>query len=96
MRKLFSFDKSQSYFFLTVICILFIGAGYFFMYVPRNEKLIQEERFRTLQNMVLNIRTKIDNSFKLLNNLLPDTGFNLKLDVNKINKEYNGLLTLVQ
>jgi hypothetical protein len=52
--------------------LIFLGAGYFFIYLPHNERRIQEQRFSALQNIDRNIHTKIENSVSLLNNLLND------------------------
>ncbi len=54
----------------TILVIICLGAIYFFVYLPRNEKNIQEQRFRALQNLDDNIQAKIENSAALLNNLL--------------------------
>ena len=52
---------------------MLLGVGYFFVYVPKNEKTVQQRRFRCLQNIDTNIHSKIENSISLLYNLLPDT-----------------------
>jgi len=68
--KFFSINKSQSAVLVTLIILLFLGAGYFFIYLPYNEKRIDEQRFNALQNIDRNIHAKIENSISLLNNLL--------------------------
>ncbi len=68
--KFFSINKNQSAVLLTLIILLFFGAVYFFIYLPYNEKRIEEQRFNALQNIDRNIHSKIENSISLLNNLL--------------------------
>jgi len=68
--KFFSINKNQSAVLVTLIILIFLGAGYFFIYLPYNEKRIQEQRFNALQNIDRNIHAKIENSISLLNNLL--------------------------
>ncbi len=68
--KFFLINKNQSAFLVTLIILLFLGAGYFFIYLPFNEKRIEEQRFNALQKIDQNIHAKIENSVSLLNNLL--------------------------
>jgi hypothetical protein len=70
--KFFSISKNQATVFLTLLVMICLGAGYFFIYIPQNEKTIQEQRFRALQNIDKNVHAKIENSVALLNNLLTD------------------------
>lgn len=68
--KFFSINKNQAAVIITILVLIFLGAAYFFIYLPGNEKRIQEQRFRALRNIDRNIHTKIENSIALLNNLL--------------------------
>jgi len=68
--KLFSINKNQAAVLTTLLILIFLGAGYFFIYLPNNERRIQEQRFSALRNIDRNIHTKIENSIALLNNLL--------------------------
>lgn len=68
--RYFSFFKNFNDVFITLLVLIFLGAGYFYMYVPQNEKAVQEQRFRSLQNIDKNIHSKIDNSIALMHNLL--------------------------
>ncbi len=68
--KYFSFAKNSNDVLLTLIVLICLGAGYFFIYVPQNEKSVQEQRFRSLQNIDKNIHAKIDNSIAIMDNLL--------------------------
>jgi hypothetical protein len=77
--KNFSFNRNNTAVLITLVFVFFCGAVYFFIYVPGNEKTLQEQRFRTLQNIEQNIHKKIQNSFALMNNLLKDS-----VDVNYI------------
>ncbi|MEO6550101.1 MAG: carboxypeptidase-like regulatory domain-containing protein [Ferruginibacter sp.] len=68
--KIFAINKSQAAVLTTLGILLFLGATYFFIYLPQNERRISEQRFKALQNIDLNIHTKIENSIALLNNVL--------------------------
>ena len=68
--KYFSFNKSRNDILVTLLVVGVLGAGYFFMYVPQNEQRLQEQRFRSLQNIDINIHSKIDNSVMLMKMLL--------------------------
>ena len=70
MFRFLSFNKKQTGIIVTLVVLIFLGACYFFMYVPANEKTVQERRFRCLQNISDNIHSKLDNSVSLLNNML--------------------------
>ncbi len=86
MPKLF--NSKQAGIIITIVILIFLGASYFFIYVPENEKTVQERRFRTLQNIDSNIHFKIDNSTLLINNLLytnKTDNKGLKIFVNKYN-----------
>src|SRR5215210_1444964 len=76
--KYFSFNRNHVAVLITLLFVLFFGAIYFFIYVPQNEKDLQQQRFRTLQNIDKNIHAKIENSVALMSNLLQG----------KVNKEY--------
>lgn len=68
--KFFSINKSQVASIITLLVVISLGASYFFIYVPSNERVVQEQRFRSLQNIDKNIHTKIDNSIGMLNLLI--------------------------
>lgn len=68
--RYFSFYKNYNDVLITLLVLIFLGAGYFYLYVPQNEKAVQEQRFRSLQNIDKNIHSKIDNSIALMHNLL--------------------------
>jgi hypothetical protein len=68
--KYLSFNKNHGAVLITLLFVLFFGALYFFIYVPQNEKRVQEQRFRTLQNVHDNIQAKIFTSVAMMNNLL--------------------------
>ncbi|MGZ3766603.1 MAG: cache domain-containing protein [Mucilaginibacter sp.] len=70
MAKSFSINKNQTGILITVLVLIFLGACYFFIYVPNNEKTVQERRFRCLQNIDNNIHSKIENSILFINTLL--------------------------
>src|SRR4051812_26172589 len=68
--KFLNFNKSQTAVLITIFILIFLGAAYFFIYLPNNEKRIQEQHFKALQNIDRNIHTKIENSLALLRTLL--------------------------
>ncbi len=68
--KYFSFKRNYNDVLITLLVVIFLGASYFYLYVPQNEKQVQEQRFRSLQNTDKNIHSKIDNSISLMKNLL--------------------------
>ncbi|MBC7886711.1 MAG: hypothetical protein H7Z13_02400 [Ferruginibacter sp.] len=70
--KLFAINKNQAAVITTLLILIFLGAVYFFIYLPHNEKRIQEQHFNALQDIDRNIHTKIENSIALLKNLLTD------------------------
>jgi predicted PurR-regulated permease PerM len=70
MSKFFTFSRNQGVILVTLLFVLLLGGIYFFMYIPNNQRNLEEQRFRCLQNIENNIHEKIDNSVALLNNLL--------------------------
>ncbi len=70
MKNFFSFNKNRSLLLVTVFLVTLLGAGYFFIHIPKNAKYVEDRHFRCLQNVETNIHAKIDNSIGLLNNLL--------------------------
>lgn len=62
MAKPFSIKNSQIAVLITLMVFIFLGACYFFIYVPNNEKIVQERYFKCLQNIDYNIHSKIENS----------------------------------
>src|SRR4051794_14573291 len=68
--KFFSFNKNHAATMATLMVVIFFGALYFFIYVPNNERRVQEQRFRTLQLIDKNIHANIENSIGMMNNLL--------------------------
>jgi hypothetical protein len=85
MGKLFSIAKNQIAILGTLMILIFLGACYFFVYVPNNEKTVQERRFRCLQNIDVNIKVKLNNNILLINNLL--TTYALKNKAKPNNKD---------
>ena len=64
------FNRNNAAVLMTLLFVIVLGASYFFIYVPANEKNLQEQRFRSLQNIERNIHAKIENSVALMHNLL--------------------------
>ena len=69
-KNFFSINKNQAAVLTTMVVIIVLASIYFFVYIPGNEKSIQQQRFRALQNIDRNIHAKVENSVGLLNNLL--------------------------
>jgi len=74
MARSFSVSKNQLTVFITLIVLILLGAAYFFIYVPSNERIVQQRHFLSLQNIEQNINLKIDNSLAQLKGL--DTAYN--------------------
>jgi len=72
LKNFFSISKSQVAVLTTLVVLIMLASCYFFIYLPNNEKILQAQRFRALQNIDRNIHAKIENSVALLNNLLSD------------------------
>ena len=70
MASFFSANKNRAGIIITLMVLIFLGASYFFVYLPNNEKILQERRFRCLQNIDNNIKSQIGYNIQLLNNLL--------------------------
>ncbi|WP_144914645.1 cache domain-containing protein [Mucilaginibacter frigoritolerans] len=70
MASSFSIKNSQIAVFCTLMVLILLGASYFFIYVPNNEKVVQERHFLCLQNIDSNIHSKITNSLMQINGLL--------------------------
>jgi len=68
--KFFSINKRLAPVITTIIVIISLGAIYFFVYLPHNEKTLQEQHFRALKTIDENIHSKVENSVALLNNLI--------------------------
>ncbi|SEM83694.1 hypothetical protein SAMN05192574_101963 [Mucilaginibacter gossypiicola] len=62
--------KNQVVAIVTFLTLITLGVSYFYVYVPANEKVVQERRFYCLQKIDNNIHSKIVNSTWMLNNFL--------------------------
>lgn len=78
MKSFLSFSKNQSVVLLTVMFVIILGSLYFFIYIPNNQRHLEEQHYRCLQNIEKNIHSKINNSVALLNNVLTAYEKNLK------------------
>src|ERR1700761_8099106 len=72
MQKFFSFSKNQAGVLITLVILIALGACYFFLYLPNNEKAVQERRFRCLRKIDRGIRQKIETSEKQITSLIND------------------------
>ncbi|MFC0515561.1 hypothetical protein ACFFGT_15185 [Mucilaginibacter angelicae] len=70
MFKFPAIGKNQMVAIVTFLTLIMLGVSYFYIYIPANEKIVQERRFRCLQNININIHSKIVNSTWMLNNFL--------------------------
>ncbi|MEO6977284.1 MAG: cache domain-containing protein, partial [Mucilaginibacter sp.] len=70
IKNLFSFGRNRGVIFATLLVVITLGAAYFFVYVPNNQRALEEKQFRCLQNTAQNISDKIDNSLATLTNLM--------------------------
>ena len=70
MANFFSFSRNQGVIIITLLFVLLLGGIYFFKYIPYNQRILEEKRYRGLENIEANVHAKIDNSVALLNNLL--------------------------
>jgi hypothetical protein len=87
MKSFFTFSKNQVVVLVTVLFVIILGSLYFFIYIPNNQKRLEEQRFRCLQNIEKNIHAKINNSIALLNNILITYERNLPAyDTSRLNK----------
>ncbi|MDB4900867.1 MAG: hypothetical protein JWQ63_148 [Mucilaginibacter sp.] len=85
----FSIGKQNIAVLGTVLAVIFLGACYFFLYIPNNEKTVQERRFRCLQNIDGNFHSKIESSFFQVNSLFktyPKYSLTLKTYIDKYPK----------
>ncbi|RZK21705.1 MAG: hypothetical protein EOO43_10460, partial [Flavobacterium sp.] len=62
--------KKQSPIFITLGVVVLMLCYYFFIYLPANERDLRSQRFRVLENIDINLQSKIINSAALLENLL--------------------------
>ncbi len=72
MLKSFSFGKNQGGVLITLLVIIALGACYFFLYLPKNERTVQERRFRCLRKIDFSLRDKIQTSLVQITNLAND------------------------
>jgi hypothetical protein len=70
VKKYFSISRKQTTIVITIITLAVLGAWYYLVYIPGNEKHLYEQHFRWVQNIDKNIRNKIDASDSLVGNLL--------------------------
>lgn len=69
-KNFFLISKSQVSLFTTIVALMVLASIYIFIYIPDNEKAVQQQRFRALQNIDRNIHSKLENSAALLNNII--------------------------
>ena len=98
MFKSSGISRKQTGVIITLLVIVFLGASYFFIYIPNNERTVQERHFRCLQNVDVNIHNKIQNNFRLVENLFrtysAKNDTNLKDHINVFNKQIDTFYNL--
>lgn len=83
MAKTPAINRNRLGVIITAVILLLLGAIYFFVYLPANEKTVQERRFSSLQKIDSNIRSKVNNSAEFISNFLNSP--NTQDDANKLN-----------
>jgi hypothetical protein len=81
--KIFQLNTRQTPLWTTLLAIIGLAFIYLFIYIPRHEKMIREQRFRVLQIIDENVHSKIRNSVALLNNLLTAYERPVAIEANK-------------
>ena len=90
-----SYNKNHNAVWITLGVIFSLGASYFFMYIPQNEKWLQAQRFRTLRNIDSNIHKKVENSVGLMQGLLkkyPPQNTDILNYIKNYNQQANGFI----
>ncbi len=67
MGKFLPSGKNQFAIISTILVLILLGACYFFIYIPKNEKTVQARRFRCLQDIDSNVHARIQSSVALIN-----------------------------
>jgi hypothetical protein len=88
MASSFSIKNSQIAVLCTLMVLILLGACYFFIYVPNNEKVVQQRHFLCLQNIDSNIHSKITNTIIQLNGLLEADNSNQKTVLDRYISKY--------
>ncbi|MEO6720524.1 MAG: hypothetical protein ABIN67_09155 [Ferruginibacter sp.] len=83
-------NKNQGAVLATLLVVILFGSVYFFIYIPQNERTLQAQRFRALQNIDQNVHAKIDNSVGLLNIIITPYIKGSSIERAKLEKYING------
>jgi hypothetical protein len=70
MKKFFSISREQTPIIITLLIVILLGASYLFIYVPNRDDTLQQEHFRWLRQVDVNIQKKIEGCDTLLSHLL--------------------------
>ncbi|NIJ54417.1 PDC sensor domain-containing protein [Dyadobacter arcticus] len=70
LSGLFVVKRKHRAVIFSILLVLFSGVTYVFVYIPENQRNLEQLRFRSLQTIDNNVHSKIDNSVVLLNQLL--------------------------
>ena len=70
MKGFFAIRRNQTPVLITLSIVILMLSYYYFIYLPANERNLRAQRFRVLENIEVNIQSKINNSTALLENLL--------------------------
>lgn len=86
LKNFFLINKNQVSLLSTIVILVILASIYFFIYVPDNEKAVQQQRFRALQNIDRNIHSKLENSAALLSNIINKYQYGLESDRKEVEK----------
>jgi hypothetical protein len=70
MSRLFSFNQVQKRIVSTLTILILIVGSFYFLYLPKNEKEVNSRMFRSLERIHDNVKSKLDNNYRLLENHL--------------------------
>jgi F0F1-type ATP synthase membrane subunit a len=70
MSRLFSFNQVQKRIVSTLTILILIVGSFYFLYLPKNEKEVNSRMFRSLERIHDNVKSKLDNNYRLLEIIL--------------------------
>lgn len=68
-KRRFSFDRKHWVILFCLASLLSLALAYLFVYIPSNEKYLNERRFNAMQRIGTNIEAKETNTYKLIESL---------------------------
>jgi hypothetical protein len=73
-KRRFSFDRKHWVILFCLASLLSLALAYLFVYIPSNEKYLNERRFNAMQRIETNIEAKESNTYKLIESLTISLG----------------------